>query len=361
MATEITTFLDSEYNLTSSVYAIKARTDKDKVAVRLDCENGVNGDIETFYSTTLYAFNGIVELVDVGSLIEEYFRLRHRVADMISISIDDTSVDGVFLYCEYAVDPDFDPGTRLFLATNSQRVHQDSTVTFASSDHGSAFPFTIKAVGHREIDGILAAVSFNLPVKLSNNSALFDVSDIIRYAMNAGGIEMGDDALIDVLYFSIEYGNLQKLCYIVPAKAYLTFAFSNNFNVTEYIDIVGTITTKTETSRETAVCSGVATQYDRNVTRTFQVETEPIPTEEVPLFEQFLSSHSVELTTHAYDFSVIITEFTSEPSNDDGSLTTFKFSWRFVNNRPVLFESLVNGIMPNRHRIFDDKFSPEYD
>lgn len=361
MATEIITSLDSAYNLTSAVYVIKARTDKDKVSVHLDCENGANGDIETFYSTTLYAFNGIVELVDVGSLIEEYFRLRHRVADMISIWIDDTSVDGVFLYCEYAVDPDFDPGTRLFLATNSQRVHHDSTVTFASSDHGSAFPFTIKAVGHREIDGKLAAVSFNLPVKLSNNSALFYVSDIIRYAMNAGGIEMGDDALIDVLYFSIEYGNLQKLCYIVPAAAYLTFEFNNIFNVQEFIDIVGTMTTKTEVSRDTAVCGGKSVQYDRNVTRTFQVETEPVPSEEIPMFEQFLTSHTIYLNLSGEEYPVIITDHTSEPSNDDGTLTTFKFSWRFADRRPMIFNTLVNGIIPVRRNVFTDTFSPEYD
>lgn len=360
MATVFTTYFGENYYPTSSIDTVRATTDKDRVSVEIFCENGVGGDIETFYTTTLYAFNGVVELSDVGSLIEEYFRLRGKVVDTITITFDEATLDGIFLYCEYGTDIDFDPDNMLFVAATAQRVHQDSTVVMASYDHGSDSPFTIKAVGHRASDGTLAVVTKKKYNNLYNNSCWFGIYSIVRWALNLTSEEAGED-LSDVLYFSIEYGGLQKLCYIVPAAAYLTFEFNNIFNVQEFIDIVGTMTTKTEVSRDTAVCGGKSVQYDRNVTRTFQVETEPVPSEEIPMFEQFLTSHTIYLNLSGEEYPVIITDHTSEPSNDDGSLTTFKFSWRFADRRPMIFNTLVNGIIPVRRNVFTDTFSPEYD
>lgn len=364
MATQfIPSYLDSaRYVLTANVPRIQARTDKERIEVSLTCENGLDGDIETFYSTSLYAFDNVVELSDVGTLIEVYFRMRHKVADTITIVFDGISMDVHFLYCEYAMPDDFDPEKTFFIASHVQRVHQDSTIAIAAVDRGSATPFIIKAVGHNMADGNLSVVEKSVHQKFDHAGVTyFAVADIIRWALDKTDEEAGVN-LRDVLYFSIEYYGIQKMCYIVPAPAYLTFSFRNVFNVEEFLDVVGEMTTKTAVSREVAICKGSSKHYDRSIERTYQIQTEPLTNDEVGIFEQFIASHYVVMWLEGNDWDVIITDHTCEPSTDDDTLTTIKFTWRFADRRPRIFDSLMgNGIMPSRRRIFNDTFSPEYE
>lgn len=349
-----------QYVPTSSVPNITARTDKVRIDVSLSCENGLDGEIETFYSTSLYPFNGVAELSDVGTLVEEYFRLRNKVTDLITISFDGVSIDVHFLYCEYRMPYDFAADKTFFLSSMVQRVHQDSIIAIAAFNHGSAFPFVIKAVGHAEADNQLVAVEKSVQQAFFNGVAYFNVADIILWALNKTEDEVGVD-LRDVMYFSIEYAGIQKMCYIVPAPAYLTFSFRNAFNVEEFIDVVGVMTTKTNVSRDVAVCNGISKQYDRTIERTYQIQTEALTPDEVKIFEQFLASHSVSLWLDGDDYTVNIEDHTCEPSSADDSLTSIKFTWRFDDNRPHVFDSLMDGVMPNRRQIFNDTFSPEYE
>lgn len=339
--------------------SITARTDKVRIDVSLSCENGLDGEIETFYSTSLYPFNEVAELSDVGSLVEEYFRLRDKVADTVTITFDNVSIDVHFLYCEYVLPADFAADKTLFLSSMAQRVHQDSTIAIAAVNHGTTYPFVIKAVGHAEPDNRIVAVEKSVQ-QAFNGVAYFNVADILLWALNKTEIEVGTD-LRDVMFFSIEYAGIQKMCYIVPAPAYLTFSFRNAFNVKEFVDVVGEMTTKTEASRDVAVCNGASRQYDRSVARTYQVQTEALTPDEVKIFEQFVASHHVALRLGTIDYKVIITDHTCEPSSADDSLSTIKFTWRFDDNRPHVFSSLMDGVMPSRRQIFNDTFSPEYE
>ncbi len=363
MATQfIQSSLDGkQYVLTSSLSGIQATTDSAKIDVSLSCENGLDGEAETFYSSSLYAFDDMVELSDVGSIVEEYFRMRDKVADTISIEFDDVSMQVHFLYCEYSLPDEFNPQKAFFIAAQVQRVHQDSVIAISAVDRGDDTPFTVKAVGHALADDALTVVEKSTLMPFNQTGvACFNVADIIRWALNMTDEEAGAD-LRDVLYFSIEYAGIQKMCYIVPAPAYLTFTFRNVFNVEEYLDVVGEMVTKTAVSRDVAVCKGRSRQYDRTVERTYQIATEQLTLEEVRIFEQFLASHNVALSLDGHTWPVIITEHTCEPSSADDSLATVQFTWRFADRRPRLFDSLMDGVMPARRKIFDDTFSPEYE
>lgn len=352
---------NTQYVPTSSVSAIRASTDKAKIDVSLTCENGLGGDLETFYTSSLYAFGGIVEFSDIGSLIEEYFRMRNKIADSVSILFDDISMNVHFLYCEYALPDDFDPEKSFFISAMVQRVHQDSMVAIAAIDHGSAIPFVIKAVGHHKTDDRLTVVEKSMPPAFDQSgTAYLSVAEIISWALNQTASEAGDD-LRDVMYFSIEYFGIQKMCYIVPAPAYLSFSFHNIFNAEEFIDVVGEMTTKTDVSRNVAVCRGSSKQYDRAIQRTYEIQSEPLTSDEVGTFEQFLASHTVKLWLEGTDYDVIIEDHTCEPNTSDETLTTIKFTWRFADNRPHIFNSDMDGIMPTRRKIFNDTFSPEYE
>ena len=65
---------------------MKASTDKNKVLVEI--VRDPDGEIDDFFSTTLYSHNGIVELSDIGALIEERFRAKNVIWNMMEIRFD---------------------------------------------------------------------------------------------------------------------------------------------------------------------------------------------------------------------------------------------------------------------------------
>lgn len=338
-----------------------AWTDKEKVEVAIYAGSRETENPDIIFSTSLYAINFIVEISDFSSLIEEYFRQHNLVANDITLSVDDVSVIGHFLYCEFAMPDSFDPEKALFLASSVQRVHQDSTVAIAAIDRVSSTPFIFRIVGHLEESKTLAVVEKQVSAAFNREfTAYFRVPDIIGWALASTDVASGEK-LVDVTCFSISYGTLQKMFYVVPAPAYLTFSFRNIFNVEEFIDVVGEIVTKTEVERESAFCGRTLKFYDRVVSRTYEIQTEPLAFDEVPIFEQLISSHEVKMYINGNDEDVMITEHTCEPSSSDDSLTIVKFSWRFAENRPRIFDDSFRGILPDRKRIFDDSFSPEYE
>ena len=167
--------------------------------------------------------------------------------------------------------------------------------------------------------------------------------------------------MVKVLYFSVSNGSRQLMCYLSPSPAWLTFAFMNVFNVQEYIDIEGAVKVRSETSRQTARCSGDIVQYDRRTDRTYQFSTGPLPDDEVESLAQLVSSHSVKLYADGNYYDIVIEDHTCDVSTEDDSLSVVKFTWRFKGRRPVRFNSALFGIQPTRRDIFSDEYSPEYE
>ncbi len=361
MVTQINFNDESGIVLTSAVDSISANTTDTSVEVRLICENGPGDTVDQLYKNTLYSFGDRVELSGVGELVEEYFRRRNKITDIITVCFGDLSVEITFLYCEYHLPEAFDPDSAFYLASRSQRVYQDSVVTIAAADHGSATPFIIRAVGHNMADGAVTVVTQEVSKTLDGkNTAYFRVPDIITAA--AGSTATIPAArLRDVMWFAIEYGGSQKMFYIVDAPAYLSFSFCNIFSVEETIDIAGIVTTKSEVDTDTAVVNGRIRKYNREPRRSYEVQSAAIPAAEIPLYEQFLASPDIRMTLEGNDYEVTIEDFTCEPSTSDESLFTVKFTWRFSDRRPRLFDTSVNGILHPVVRIFDATFTPEYE
>lgn len=348
----------ASFILTSSVSSIRARTTDQSVDVELSCD-APDGSVDIFFATTLYAFDGIVELTDIGSLIEQYFRSKNKVADTVEIAFDSATISAKFLYCEYFLPEAFYPAKSFFVAAPVQRVHQDSVVAIAAVDKADGTPFVIKLVGHKADGTIATLTKSELRTFNAEHTTYFSMADLLEWATDTE--DSDKTPLVDILYLSINYGDIQKVLYITPAEAYLTFSFRNIFNVEEFVDVAGILATKTEVERDSAVCSGITRQYNRQVTRTYDIQSEPLTTAEVAIFEQFLASHQVKMYLEGNDYDVIITDHTCEPSSDDEALTTVKFSWQFADRRPRIFDHEFNGILPTRRKIFTPHFSAEYE
>lgn len=251
----------------------------------------------------------------------------------------------------------FHPENELLLSSSARRVHEGSRFTFAALPLHSVMRIDFKAFGLDE-NGIPVNADLNFSIdasKVYRHTYNFETSAYVK-----DFIKKNPD-MVKVLYFSVSNGSRQLMCYLSPSPAWLTFAFMNVFNVQEYIDIEGAVKVRSETSRQTARCSGDIVQYDRRTDRTYQFSTGPLPDDEVESLAQLVSSHSVKLYADGNYYDIVIEDHTCDVSTEDDSLSVVKFTWRFKGRRPVRFNSALFGIQPTRRDIFSDEYSPEYE
>lgn len=356
MATTFLTKLsESDYTLTSRLDSIKATTDKTKVSVSV--VRDPEGEIDEFFTTTLYAFNGVVELSALGKLIEERFRAQNRISDMMSVVIDGVSLDFIALYCTFDMNSDFDYRSCFWTTSGTALVHRWSAISLAHHYNGSD-EYNVKVVGIGP-DGKIAMVERDFTRRGTSSIVSFSVNEILRFALNQTEYET-EDAISKVSYFTITHGAIQKVFYLVDDPFYLTFCFRNFFNAPEYIDVVGKVKRKTVVDRDVAVCGGVSRQYNQVVNRSYEVETGPLTHDQALSIEQLIMSYDVELCTGPDDYNVIITDHTCEVDNDDDSLVTMKFTFRLVGDRPAFLDSELDALCPAVSGIFSEEFTAEF-
>lgn len=341
--------------LTSALYSMKARTDKTKVLVEI--VRDPDGDIDLFFSTTLYSHNCMVELSDIGTLIEERFRTKRRLWDMMEIRVDGTSVKFTALYCEYVLDTDFDFTQCFLCAAGESIVHRNSAISLAHWSNGTN-EYRVQVVG-LDSDGNTASVERLFKRNSDSDHVSFSVNEIIRFALNQTADETGSN-LKKVSYFAISCGAMQKIFYVVDHPFFLTFGFRNMFNAYEYLDVVGVVTRKTDVGRETAVCSGVAMQYNQTFERTYVMQTGSLTDEQIREMEQLIGSRDIQLCASGSDYDIIITDHSIEVDNDNESLSSIKFTFRFVSERPLLIADDMGALMPSRSHIFSQQFTAEF-
>jgi hypothetical protein len=140
--------------------------------------------------------------------------------------------------------------------------------------------------------------------------------------------------------------------------------FTNVFNAMEYLDVVGTVVTKTKSESDSAVIGGVTTLYNRVVNRTYEVTTGAMPRYMAEAYSQLFSSRFVALIDSssrvpATVAEVIITDSTLEPTTDNETLFTVKFTWRFADRRPRVLASEVEPLLSSVG-VFSTPFTQQY-
>lgn len=346
-----TSLFSKSYVLTSEARSIAASTDEAKLNVSLAYSG------ETFFSVELYAYDGNVELFDPGSIVEDFFRSRDMITGAVTVTFGTLSKTLTFLYCEYEMPDGFNPKKALLLSSSARRVHAGSWVNFAALPESDRTKIDLRAVGPDSTGlPVTATTSFTANAsEVSSHNYIIDINTCIN------GFIAKNPEMTRVLYFSISNGERQLMCYLSPSRAFLHFIFRNIYNEKEYIDVEGAMVTKSETSRQSARCSGDILQYDRRTDRTYQFSTGPLPADEVESLNQLVASYSVQLYADGTYHDIVIDDHTCEDSTEDDSLTVVKFTWRFKGRRPVRFSSDLFGIRPSDSHIFSDQFTPEYE
>ena len=274
-----------------------------------------------------------MEISDVGALIEAYFRDKGIATGNIEIVFDDTSAKLEVLYCEVVKPAAWDFTEQLWISSLVQRVHYDSVVELHAYEHPDTHGL-IKIIGHRHSDGRIGVLEHPVQRPFEQRYYDLDVKSEVDWALGRT-TNAPDSPLSDVAMLSFEFIESQVLLYLMDDTEYLTFEFRNIFNCPERVDICGTVKVKTEIDRNEAVSGGSTLQYDRKVTRSYEVETEALSEEDAKRVVQLIASHTAAVLIDGKFRKIIITDETCESSNDDESLTSYKFTWQFADSRLI--------------------------
>ena len=75
------------------------------------------------------------------------------------------------------------------------------------------------------------------------------------------------------------------------------------------------------------------------------------------MVERLITSHSASVIIDGVKQPIIITDETCESSNDDESLTSYKFTWQFADRRLLDWDAA----MPTHDGIFTQEYTEEYE
>lgn len=340
--------------LTSALYSMQASTDKLKVSVEI--VRDPDGYDDCFFSTTMYPYRGIVEISDIGSLIAERLRAVGRSWDMMEIRVDEATAEFTAVYCDYDLDDDFDFSNCFLTAAGISIVHPNSAVSLTHWNNGTN-QYVIKIVG-LDSDGNTAAVNRLITCSPTATNLTFAVNYIIATATDGSGDTGG--SLASVAYFVVSYASMRKIFYIVRHPFFLTFGFRNMFNAYEFLDLVGIVRRQTKYDRTSVISYGKIKQYNQTVEQTFEVQTAALTDDQLRAVEQLVGSRAVQLCAASCDYDIIITDHTLEADNDNESLSSVKFTFRFVGEHPVILRDDMGALMPSRTHIFSQQFTTEF-
>lgn len=335
--------------LTSAIGRVDISTDAPSLRISL------SADSEIFYAVRLYAYDGMVSVDDLASVIELHFQRKgwHRHAVTVSAIVsgspevsDSMTLD--CLYCSYDVPVDFDPSKSFYTCFQIQRVPP-------SAEFPVYGPMTRNSVVSLRVSGRDAGfnpASYELKTFADDGYVRISIPEVAERCLALGGLER-------IHTVSVFCGDLVKSVFVFDMPDFLEFRFRNCFNCPETVFVPGKSVMKTEVSRDLAYASGQVLQYNYMTTRTYEHVTAPLTRMEAAVISQLVESRSVSVFADGREYPAVITDHTSEVSNDDSTLNSLKFTWRFTGKRPRLFGDTLSPLLES-YGIFTHQFEEPY-
>lgn len=356
--------------LSSNLGQVIIRPDGNFADVRLVADNGAE-----LLSERYYAYERNNDILDLGSLIEDYMRSA-RIAiqgfrlQLISDNPEMPDATAAFsvIFCDRTFrDPYFQPYlAENFLTTlDTRRVPQDfvclSFNHFSRKGESIFYRLRIdyRVTGSDELlrytaldpNGDVADADCIEQVDLFRENLVADIAKTTRVK----------DSDISLVSLTLRLGQRSMTYYFDPSLRNAdTFYFFNCFNVIDFITLPSETKAKTDVDRSMALLNGRAQFYDQSTTESFEVETGPLTDGEASLMSQLVSSHRVMLDSgeeypieSSLAHEILITDSTIEVSNTDEKPNTAKFTWRYADKRPVIQ-------MPTSPGIFTDPYNLAY-
>lgn len=291
------------------------------------------------YTTTLYENNNAAIFYGFKDIIREFMLARYLSLASLSVTAEhpggyEVFEDKYIIFCEVNdMDDERDLIWARFLTNRSFYVvpRKEGLPVSFFSDGGEQFTAYADCV-FKESGGTIRTYTYTHSIYHYNLPRIYNVclytEDIRNYIEQEEGGSVGT-----LLSYTFHVGRRSLTVFVTDEPYEVDFYFYNSFNVQEHIFVYGTTKLKTTFDRKEAVNQGISSFYNMSVERKYEVETAPMSIEEAEYFNEFLASPNVyrELNQD-WEPTVLISDITSEISDNAKDLIKMKFSWRYDNN-----------------------------
>lgn len=336
----------------------------ESVAVTITLAWGDSNSV-TLLSETYYAYDNVVTVHDIRTLIENAMR-----SNKISYASVTVSASANFVVVSATVNVLFSTFERgltfdqlcssYFISSYIAKVIYDTSLTeIVSYLAGASQTVKVTCVGVNSDGDIVRRTTTNA-VRKTESSAISEyqfgfVPDTYLAAWQAE-----DSTVVALRSMSVVIGDRHATFYIasdrVKAPA-VQFIFRNEYNAIECFNILGVTTRKTSASHEVAKSGHSYVAYDHSVSQEFDFESAAMGSYPRNSVESFFCAKDVSIReSNSLARDIIITDVTSELGDGIGDVDTVKFSYQYVKDVPVIptrKKSTQNVI----NNVYDDNFA----
>lgn len=300
-----------------------------------------NQSYDYIFHESMWVNGSSLTIFDLASLIEADMKQKDWVMARYTVTIyngsDTDSCSVSVLYCESfstaGVDPDkFTSEYFLTTATEKRISPEFSFPVYLYSKNSSPESFEVKCFyRYKNSPNIL---SFTSRGYCSGGANIYRVdlsTKIIMQWMLSARIPTND---LEIISLSIDCGGRYMSFFVDNALHNgQTFFFKNIFNAWDFVTLPALTSKKTDVERSLANIGSKSIFYDKEVSKSYEVQSGPITVDEAELISQLVASHDVYRISNDTIFPILITDSDS-PVNDGDELQSVKFIWRYADNRP---------------------------
>ena len=336
---------------TSAFDKVEIETDLSKVRVTV-----IATGLLTVYDNILYAYDGKVIIYDLTAIFEESMRKHDiafafmwmRVCEPGNTSSYTSITYGTFYGIHRFYGNLTDWTARNFLNAAPAKMSFAGSVEVLNYWYPGGNFIREKRTVVYEVDGEQLVYETTDILERPDNTQVRQV--IIDYKAIAH--ELNASRILSVC---VAHNERMATIYYTDAPV-IAFLFRNNFNTLDVATVQGEIKRKAETEKGIAVCNRKIALYNKRDRYSFEVETAPMPYDQVAILEQLCTSHKVWLYVNGIEpndhFKVVITDYNVEISDSDEKLQTVKFTFQFEDYRLAMTEDLSE--------IFTTHFLPQF-
>ena len=330
--------------------ALQINADYDSVAVNVFC-----GKIPIF-STTLYTYNSKAMFTNFREIIEEYMRENDLTATLFSINVkagqEQTETHATFIYNSIKLETNI----LTFLKTHFLTTRTSYLIPYNGEPYLSWYQEETPDDNDCYTDLVIRTGNDIKTYRLqdrADNSAMqteIFIPDQMLDALEDQTPSFSRSNGEDLLSFTVHRGKRSMTFYITKRQPQETFIFRNCFNCLETAHVFAATTLKTDIERSEATCNNQTTFYDQQTTHAHEVNITTLSLEHALWLNQLLEPHKV---TDCKENAILISDITSEISDETNVTNKLKFTWRFSDNSLSLET-------PTPDKIFTEQYNPQF-
>ena len=329
---------------------IQINTDYDSVDVDVFCGN------KPIFSTTLYTYQSNASLANLRELIEEYMRDNNLIVSVISVNAqarqEQAETSTTVIYSSYRQVCDI----KNFLETHYLTTRTSFLIPYNGAQCLSWYQEEPPGDDECYTEVLTEAgdfKSYRIMDRVDNGQAqseLFKPNDIFQTLLKQHPT-LRDVTFKTIKRITVHRGKRSMTFYLAKETPQLMLNFRNCFNCLETAYIYAATTLKTDIDRSEATCNNQTTFYDQQTTHAHEVNITTLSIEHALWLNQLFESHKV---TDRKGNAILISDITSEISDETNATNKLKFTWKFSDNSI----SLVNL---SRNRIFTEHYTPQFE